>query len=84
MKVLYYDCFCGISGDMNLGAFLDLGVKESYLINEISKLNIDSEFKFKITKDNKKGISGTRVDVILKNEHDARSEKFLILMIMLI
>ena len=24
MKVLYYDCFCGIEGDMNLGALLDL------------------------------------------------------------
>ena len=25
MKVLYFDCFAGISGDMTLGAFLDIG-----------------------------------------------------------
>ena len=26
MKVLCYDCFSGISGDMNLGAMIDLGI----------------------------------------------------------
>lgn len=67
MKVLYYDCFCGISGDMNLGALLDLGVDEHYLRQELSKLNLDAEYELHIKKDNKKGISGTRVDVVLKN-----------------
>lgn len=68
MKVLYYDCFCGISGDMNLAALLDLGVPKEYLIKEISKLKLDSEYEIKIEKDAKHGINGTRVDVILKNE----------------
>jgi len=67
MKVLYYDCFCGISGDMNLGALLDLGVEEAYLRQELSKLKLDSEYELHVKKDNKKGISGTRVDVVLKN-----------------
>ncbi len=77
MKVLYYDCFCGISGDMNLGALLDLGVDEDYLRQELSKLNLDVEYELQVKKDNKSGISGTRVDVVLKNamhvhkhEHD--------------
>jgi uncharacterized protein (TIGR00299 family) protein len=68
MKVLYYDCFCGISGDMNLSALLDLGVDQHYVRQELSKLNLDHEYELQIKKDVKKGISGTRVDVILKNE----------------
>lgn len=67
MKVLYYDCFCGISGDMNLGALLDLGVDEAYLRQELSKLNLDNEYELQVKKDHKKGISGTRVDVVLKD-----------------
>lgn len=67
VKILYYDCFAGISGDMNLGAMIDLGVEKEYLINELSKLNIDSEYQIKIEKRNKNGINGTKVDVTLNN-----------------
>lgn len=70
MKILYYDCFAGISGDMNLGAMIDLGVNKEYLLKELSKLNISDEYEIKIKKDIKKGIQGTKVDVILKHEHN--------------
>ncbi|AUM94018.1 MULTISPECIES: nickel pincer cofactor biosynthesis protein LarC [Clostridium] len=69
-RILYYDCFSGISGDMNLGALIDLGVDKEYLLKELAKLNINDEFKIKINKDARKGISGTKVDVILKNSYD--------------
>ena len=74
MKILYYDCFCGISGDMNLGALLDLGVDEGYLISELSKLGLDSEYEIRVGRDSRNGISGTKVDVVLKNtpEHGHR------------
>lgn len=64
MRILYYDCFCGISGDMNLAALLDLGVPREYLIEEISKLKLNSEYRIQIERAAKHGITGTRVDVI--------------------
>lgn len=69
MKILYYDCFSGISGDMNLGATIDLGVDKDYLINELSKLNLEDEYKIEVKRDSRKGIEGTKVDVILNDNH---------------
>ncbi len=39
-RVLYIDCFSGISGDMMVGALLDLGLDFLFLENELKKLNI--------------------------------------------
>ncbi|GAE00533.1 hypothetical protein CBO05C_0223 [Clostridium botulinum B str. Osaka05] len=74
-RILYYDCFSGISGDMNLGALIDLGVDKEYLLKELAKLNINDEFEIKINKDARKGISGTKVDVILKNSYEHNHEQ---------
>ncbi|MBV9658741.1 MAG: nickel pincer cofactor biosynthesis protein LarC [Verrucomicrobia bacterium] len=40
MRVLYFDCFSGISGDMTVGALCDLGVQPSTFEWELSKLAI--------------------------------------------
>jgi uncharacterized protein (TIGR00299 family) protein len=66
MKILYYDCFAGISGDMNLGALIDLGVDAGYLSAELEKLRIDG-FRLSVKKDHRKGIYGTKADVIIQN-----------------
>lgn len=67
-KLLYYDCFCGISGDMHLGALLDLGVDSGYLIRELSGLRMNGEFELAVKRTQKNGITGTKADVILKNQ----------------
>jgi len=67
-RILFYDCFAGISGDMNLAALIDLGVDPAYLFNELKKLGVD-EFEIKCQKDIKRGITGTRVEVIVKEHH---------------
>jgi pyridinium-3,5-bisthiocarboxylic acid mononucleotide nickel chelatase len=67
MRILYYDCFSGISGDMNLGALIDLGVDKDYLIKELAKLNV-SGYRVDVTTDERKGITGTKVKVRLESE----------------
>jgi len=62
MKILYYDCFSGISGDMNLGAMIDLAVDKNYLVSELEKLNLHG-WELDIEKDQRHGISGTKVTV---------------------
>lgn len=68
MKILYYDCFSGISGDMNLGAMIDLGVEREHLVSELEKLGLKG-WKLEIGKDQRHGISGTKVTVKTKHEH---------------
>ena len=69
MKILYYDCFSGVSGDMNLAAMIDLGVDPAYLRAELGKLGLDGEFELEVTQGARSGIHGTRVDVRLTDEH---------------
>lgn len=68
MNVLFFDCFSGISGDMVLGAFIDLGIDPIYLEGELKKLNL-SGFRIEAESTMKKGISGTRCHVILDADH---------------
>ena len=67
MKILYYDCFSGISGDMNLGALLDLGVRKEVLTEGLQKLNTEG-WRLEIISDQRHGITGTKVTVI--TDHD--------------
>ena len=74
MKTLYYDCFAGISGDMNLGAMIDLGVDPEYLTGELKKLNIGG-YEIGIKRDRRSGIAGTRVDVLAMPEGGASEDR---------
>ncbi|AEF83259.1 nickel pincer cofactor biosynthesis protein LarC [Leadbettera azotonutricia] len=69
MKTLHFDCFAGISGDMSLGALVDLGVDPDELRDELNKLNIGG-WKLDFTRDERNGISGTHAMVILQDAHD--------------
>jgi len=70
MKILYYDCFSGISGDMDLGAMIDLGVDSNYLITELKKINLHG-WEMLVEKDQRHGISGTKVTVKLTGHEHA-------------
>ena len=40
MKLAYFDCFSGISGDMTLGALVDAGCPVEYLRSELQSLDV--------------------------------------------
>jgi len=62
---LLYDCFSGISGDMHIGAMLDLGVPESMLRAQLSKLSMAGEFSLEVAPGSRMGITGTQATVRL-------------------
>jgi pyridinium-3,5-bisthiocarboxylic acid mononucleotide nickel chelatase len=61
-KIIYFDCFSGISGDMVLGALVDLGVDFDLLKQELLKLNIKG-YEINAKAKNQMGIVGTDVIV---------------------
>ena len=40
-KTLYLECYSGISGDMTLGALLDLGIDKDKFVAELNKLSAE-------------------------------------------
>jgi pyridinium-3,5-bisthiocarboxylic acid mononucleotide nickel chelatase len=68
MNVLYLDIFSGISGDMFLGALLDLGVDAHQFEHELEKLRVDG-YHLHISRQEKSGIAGVKFDVHLADDH---------------
>jgi len=71
VKIAYFDCFAGISGDMILGALIDAGLNLNQLKKELSKLSLPP-YEFKTSRVKKNGIGGARVEVVSKKEGRAR------------
>ena len=64
MKTLYLDIFSGISGDMFLGAMIDIGVDAAVLEAELAKLNLDG-YQLHVGRKTKANIEGVKFDVHL-------------------
>lgn len=64
MRIGYFDCFSGISGDMILGSLLHAGVDVDAWRAELDRLNVPG-YELKIGTAVKEGISAVDVDVIL-------------------
>ena len=62
MKTLFLDCFSGISGDMTVGALVDLGVKPSALEWELSKLDL-GDFHMHFEREQRQNIEGVKFGI---------------------
>ena len=68
MKIAYFDCFAGASGDMILGALLDAGLTIERLREEVAKLHL-SHYELDVAKVVKKGIGGSQAHIIIDQDH---------------
>jgi uncharacterized protein (TIGR00299 family) protein len=62
MKILYFDCFSGISGDMTLSALLDLGLPREKLKAELEKLGLGN-YSLEISEGSRSGIAALGLEV---------------------
>ncbi|MFH0809384.1 MAG: nickel pincer cofactor biosynthesis protein LarC [Pseudomonadota bacterium] len=72
MKLVYFDCFAGASGDMILGALLDAGAPEAALRQGFSALGLDGAWRLEVGREPRNHIMATRVRV---EAQDKRRER---------
>ncbi|OGQ59628.1 MAG: TIGR00299 family protein [Deltaproteobacteria bacterium RIFCSPLOWO2_02_FULL_53_8] len=76
MRVLYFDCPMGISGDMCLAGLINLGVDVKMLMTELKKLPVGhNNFSISVTTEVRHSISGTGFRVKVPHEHHHRTYK---------
>ena len=74
MKIAYFDCCAGISGDMVLGALIDSGLDVSILRRELAKLHL-GDYSISASKDERHHITGTNIKVRFKESGHHRTFK---------
>ncbi|NQT10787.1 MAG: nickel pincer cofactor biosynthesis protein LarC [Desulfobacteraceae bacterium] len=70
--IAYFDCFSGISGDMILGAFIDLGVPVKWLKNTLSSIPLTG-FDISVTSVSRNGINAKSVHVKTEDNVESRN-----------
>jgi len=71
MRQAYLDCFSGISGDMFVGALLDLGLPLDRLFAELGKIPLGF-YEFKRTRALRGNVVGTRVEIHIPAKQPSR------------
>ena len=72
MKLAYFDCFAGASGDMILGALMDAGLSPDDLRERLSALRLP-DWQLNVRRVVKRGLAATSVEVESEAEHTERT-----------
>ena len=73
MKILYFDCYAGISGDMTVGALLDLGVPLEHLRAELEKLELPpGSYELSTSRTERQQMPALKFDVAVHDHHTHR------------
>jgi len=72
MKVAYFDCFAGVSGDMILGALLDAGLDALALRERLRGLKLPN-WELQARRVLKNGLAATHVQVVVEGESPERT-----------
>jgi uncharacterized protein (TIGR00299 family) protein len=67
MKIAYFDCFSGVSGDMILGALIDAGLDVETLRQNLDGLHL-SEYELEVSRTQKGAMEATDVQVVVHND----------------
>ena len=67
MKIAYFDCFSGISGDMCLGALVDAGVPLKHIEKELKKIPVKG-YRLESRNVKRGHLSACKVDVVLNSQ----------------
>ena len=70
MRIAYFDCFSGISGDMTLGALLDCGADRAELDAAVEALRLSDEVAVDVRREARGHVTGTRVGVTITSRRD--------------
>jgi hypothetical protein len=76
MKVAFFDCFAGASGDMILGSLMDAGLELDTLKGEIAKLGL-GHYDLQVEKVVKRGIGGSQALVSVDQDHHGHHHRHL-------
>jgi uncharacterized protein (TIGR00299 family) protein len=73
MKILYLDCYAGISGDMTVAALLDLGVPLEHLQAELAKLSLPPDsYTLSTQHTERQHMPALKFDVSVSDHHTHR------------
>lgn len=70
MRVLHFDCFSGISGDMTLGALIDAGVDPAAIRAALDSFGLP--ITMEVSKVKRNGFAATRVEIVAPDQEEYR------------